>query len=312
MIDLLYSYNLRLSRNHRIFEKTRLNSIGRHLLRYIANSLLPLYLTVTKGKSMKEIGKEVLPIVVSFTSFPVRIGKVWMVVEAMLRQQRRPELIVLWLSRDQFPNELSDLPQQLVEQQTRGLEIRFVEGDIRSHKKYYYAFTEFKDKYVLTIDDDLLFPSTFVGDVYDCVKRHPNSVIANFGSRFRWNEKIGYLDRTDYRIQPDETGKNLFFGSGGGTLFQPDKLLPYMDDIETIWNLCPTADDIYLNSLVHLARMDVTFMGVFPLLSITNDEDVKLTDYNGNLYSPTSTNAGQLRALVMYCRKIHGSNPFEA
>lgn len=307
MINILYSLNHKLSNNPRFFEKTRINSVCRFIIRFIANNILPYYLKLTKKNSLTA---DVLPVVVSLTSFPVRIGKLWIVIEAMLRQYPRPERIVLWLSRDQFPKEIENLPKQLSEQQNRGLEIRFVDGDIRSHKKYYYAFHEFKDKYVLTIDDDLLFPSTFISDVYNCAKRHPNSVIANFGSKFRWNESIKYIDRTNKKICPEETGLNLFFGSGGGTLFQPKLLLQYMDNIALIWQLCPTADDIYLNLLVRLAGMEVTFMDVFPLLSITNDNDSKLKDHNGNLYDSTSTNAFQFKELVKHYQSVYGKNPF--
>lgn len=311
MIDLLYSLNHKLYNTPLFFEKTKINSIGRFLLRLTANNVLPYYLQCTKGKYKKDRTTETLPIIVSLTSFPVRISKIWLVIEAMLRQQKKPERIVLWLSRTQFPNKTGDLPDKLIEQQTRGLEIRFVDGDIRSHKKYYYAFHEFKEKYILTIDDDLLFPSTLLSDIYEYAKQYPNSVIANFGSKFTWNAELGYIERTNETIRPHETGKDLFFGSGGGTLFQPSRLLPYIDNIDTIWKLCPTADDIYLNSLVRLAGMDVTFRGIFPLLSITNANDVKLTDHNGNLYSSDSTNAKQLRSLADYTKKTWGRNPYD-
>lgn len=307
LLDILYRWNCCLSNTSQFLESVRFNSAMRFGIRLAANNILPaLY-----SHSRRHIIDRSLPIVVSLTSFPARINRVWIVIESMLRQTPGPERIVLWLSKDQFPNELNDLPENLVSQTDRGLEIRFVEGDIRSHKKYYYAFTEFKDKYILTIDDDLLFPSTFVNDVYVCAKRHNNSVIANFGSKFRWENQGAYLGRTNETVSPEETGGDLFFGSGGGTLFSPKRLLPFMDDIETIMTLCPTADDIYLNSLIRLAGMEVTFMGVFPLLSITNSDDVKLTSHNGNLYSPSSANSVQLRALVRHCQDIFGRNPFD-
>lgn len=312
MIDILYKLNCKLYNGNAFLEKAKINSAGRFLLRCMANFVLPAYLKITGKQAQNKVDKcaETLPVVVSMTSFPVRIAKLWIVIEAILRQNPRPERVVLWLSKEQFPHGIADLPSRLTRQQARGLEIRFVDGDIRSHKKYYYAFTEFADKYVLTIDDDLLFPSTFVSDVYRCALQHPDSVIANFGSKFTWNPEIGYIARTDGIIRHLETGKDLFFGSGGGTLFLPSRLLPYFDDIDTIWRLCPTADDIYLNSIVRLAGMDITFRGVFPLLSITNNGDVKLTDHNGNLYSPDSVNASQLRNLVSHQQAKYGRNPF--
>lgn len=307
ILDILYSLNCKLSKTPRFLETIRFNSALRFGIRVIANRFIPILYASSKRTCVQES----VPVVVSLTSFPARINRVWIVIESMLRQKVTPEKVILWLSKEQFPREINDLPSELIAQQGRGLDIRFVDGDIRSHKKYYYAFTEFQEKYVLTIDDDLLFPSTFIRDVFECAQRHPNSVIANFGSKFLWDENIGYIGRTNETIQPEETGLDLFFGSGGGTLFRPKRFLPYWDNIETIWKLCPTADDIYLNAITRLAGMEVTFMGVFPLLSITNSNDDKLTDHNGNLYSPTSTNANQLRALNEYLKHRWNKNPFE-
>lgn len=310
MINLLYSLNYKLSNNHPLLEKTKLNSLFRYLLRNVANYLLPLYFRMT-NQSQNKHAEVTIPVVVSLTSFPVRIGKLWVVVEAMLRQCPRPERVVLWLSRTQFPNETADLPNRLLEQQSRGLEIRFVDGDIRSHKKYFYVFKEFADKYVLTIDDDLLFPSTFVDDAYKCAIAHPNSVIAHFGSIFCWRSEIDYFEKLCTPVHPGQTGLNLFFGSGGGTLFPPNRMGYLMDDISTILRLCPTADDIYLNALCRIAGCEVTFRNIYPLLSIENKNDEKLHDCNGYLFSPNSANARQLRDIVKYCIDKYGKNPFD-
>lgn len=307
LLDILYSINCRLSSNPRIFERIKINSAIRFGIRVMANNVLPL--VYTKSSHM-DLNRTPVPIVVSLTSFPARIGKIWLVVESLLRQKTPPERIVLWLSRDQFPDEYGNLPKKLLDRRDRGLDIRFVDGDFRSHKKYYYAFREYPEKFVLTIDDDLLFPSTFIKDVYQCALEFPNSVIANFGSKFKWDSTHCSFESTGIKIRPKETGTNLFFGSGGGTLFQPKRLLPYLDEIETIYGMCPTADDIYLNYLIRLAGMEVTFKEVSPLLSIVNKNDVKLTDHNGHLYSSTSRNAVQLRHLVEYSLEKNGINPF--
>ena len=306
LLDTLFNINCSLSSTPAILEKTRINSAIRFGLRRLANGLLPAIYGRRTGPSLTGM----VPVVVSMTSFPARIRKVWIVVETMLRQRQSPEKIVLWLSRDQFPGGPGQLPERLLAQQSRGLDIRFVDGDIRSHKKYYYAFAEFPDRHILTIDDDLLFPSTFVGDVWACARRHPDSVIANFGSPFAWDEQLGYITRIPGTISPGETGPHLFFGSGGGTLFPAGRMQPWMDDIDTIWSLCPTADDIYLNAIARVAGLSVTFRRVCPLLSLTNRQDVKLTDHNGHLYSPSSANARQLRALVTHLASRSLPNPF--
>lgn len=306
LLDSIFDLNRRVSYNNPVWEKLRFNSAVRFAMRFIANNILPIVYEFSRPETIVEK----LPIIVSLTSFPARIKKLHIVIESLLRQKAAPEKIILWLSKDQFPGEMSDVPKSLLMQQSRGLEIRFVDGDIRSHKKYYYVFREYPKKHVLTIDDDLLFPSTFIFDTYRVATDHPNSVVANFGSKISWNATLNCFEKKYERIPPCTTGKNLFFGSGGGTLFPPNRVNDYLDDIQVIMQLCPTADDIYLNAISRLAGLDITFREVLPLLSIENKNDEKLTDHNGNLYSPTSKNADQLRALVAYCVDKYGINPF--
>lgn len=306
LLDIIYSINAKLSNRPKVFERLKINSVIRFCLRLIANNVLPICYKLSKQK----VPQNSVPVIVSLTSFPVRIGKVWMVIEAMLRQTVRAEKIILWLSRDQFPGEIADLPKELVTQTHRGLVIRFVDGDIRSHKKYYYVFHEFPDKYILTIDDDLLFPSTFINETYHCALRNPSSVIAHFGSIIYWSDQDNYIHKEYRHINTEETGNNFFFGSGGGTLFPPNTIASQIDDISTILSLCPTADDIYLNAISRIANCLTTFRSIFPLLSLKNKNDKKLHDQNGNLFSPQSVNAIQLRAVIDHFISKFNINPF--
>ena len=53
-------------------------------------------------------------------------------------------------------NELKDIPDNLLGYYNKKqLEIIFVEEDLRSHKKYYYAFKEYQNDIIITIDDDI-------------------------------------------------------------------------------------------------------------------------------------------------------------
>lgn len=310
LLDVLYALNTHCPVDDSLWEKLQVKRMGRMLIKLSANILLPLAFKLTKQEGDK-LDKQALPIVVSLTSFPARIGRVWMTIESMLRQKEKPQEIVLWLSRDQFPGGTNDLPIELVEQSNRGLTIRFVDGDIRSYKKFYYAFQEYKDCYIVTIDDDLLFPSSFLASLYACKQQHPNDVIASFGSRYNWDNSIDYFVLAVKPVNIGESSEHLFFGSGGGTLFEPNKLTRFMDSWEVIHKLCPTADDIYLNALIRLAGHNVTFHQNHPLLSIVNANDSKLVSQNGNIQDVNSVNARQLRTLSSYLTKKYGKNPFD-
>lgn len=306
LLDKLYDMNKHLASSNTIWDVLQVKRALNFLVRVFANHILPIFLR-TSNESLNK--GEVVPIIVSITSFPARIGKVWMTIESLLCQSHKPQSIILWLSRDQFPNELDDLPKMLVLQQKRGLNIRFVDGDIKSYKKFYYAFHEFKDSLILTLDDDLLVPSYFLKSIYDCKKEHPNNVIASFGFRFFWDKSINYIYPTKTKIYTNDTGNNLFFGSGGGTLFDTS-VVSKIDSLETILDLCPTADDIYLNGLVRVCGFGITFHMNNPLLSIKSRNNVTLVSHNGDIWDPSSRNAKQLKNLILYYKSRSISNPF--
>ena len=83
-----------------------------------------------------------------------------------------------------------------------------------------------------------------------------------------------------------------------------------MDNIEKILELCPTADDIYLNALIRICGFGVTFHMNNPLLSIISPNNVTLVSHNGDIGDPESINAKQLKDLVSYYRSLSISNPF--
>lgn len=307
LIDVLYNLNARVAKDHSLFEKLQINRIVRLCVRTIANTLVPILL---KQSKQKLADSSQAPITVSLTSFPKRINRVWMTIETMFRQEIKPQSIVLWLSKDQFPNELLDLPDTLTNQLKRGLNIRFVEGDIRSYKKFYYIFRECSNGLVLTIDDDLLFPSYFIKSIYSCYIDHPKSVIASFGFPYVWDEASDHIKTADNKIIIGEPHNGYFFGSGGGTLFNTE-IAKYMESIKTIMKLCPTADDIYLNALAQINGYKVTFHMNNPLLSIVVKNDSKLVDHNGEITEADSVNAYQMRALRKFYLEKYQFEPFK-
>ena len=307
LLDFLYQLSIIFKADESFLEKVQVKRIFRFFIMLLSNSILKIVFRFHTPESKDEVK---LPIVVSLTSFPARIANVWMTIESILRQKSQPQCVVLYLSREQFPNEYNDLPRRLLNLQTRGLHIRFVDGDIRSYKKFYYSFSEFKNTLILTIDDDLLIPSYFLDSIYKCKLLNPNNVIASFGFRYYWDEQEKYISISSNVIHPGESGNDLFFGSGGGTLFD-SSIANYMDDIELIRKICPTADDIYLNALSRVSGYGITFHLNNPLLSIINRNDVKLVDHNGNIGSSDSNNAMQLRQLLHHFNEKYGVNPFK-
>lgn len=92
--------------------------------------------------------------VVSFTTYPARLWCLPIVVGSILKQTRLPDEIVLYLSREQFDNLHNPILRSIEKQ---GVHLVLVDGDIRSHKKYFYAMEEYPESIVITIDDDIIY-----------------------------------------------------------------------------------------------------------------------------------------------------------
>lgn len=134
-----------------------------------------------------------MKIIVSFTSYPPRINSVHQVVESLYRQTVPADEIVLYLSLDEFPLEAASLPGKLKSLIGQGgFRIEWVHGNLKSHKKYYYALQEYKDAVVITVDDDKIYAETMIGDLIKSHERFPDAVSARavrimFKKKRRWN-----------------------------------------------------------------------------------------------------------------------------
>ena len=95
-------------------------------------------------------------VVISLTSFPQRLPKLHNCIATLLSQSVRAEKVVLYLARDECSDDI--IPKRLRRLQSKGLEIRFVDRNVRSLTKIIYALEDFPDKMIVTCDDDKFYP----------------------------------------------------------------------------------------------------------------------------------------------------------
>jgi len=282
----------------------RLLSPVRRVIRSIANLVLPSYLSCRV--SYKNCTKVQLPdVIVSFTSFPARIERVWMVVECMRRQTVMPKKVILWLSKEQFPG--LNLPDSLKNRIDDFFEVRFVEGDIRSHKKYYYVSKEYPDSYIILIDDDILYSDRLVARLWDSHIRFPEAVICSYAYRISYEQDGTIKPYSSWSpLFKSKLSKGLFFGSGGGTLYKPSSLHEDLTNIDLAIKLTPIADDIWLNTMVKLNDRKVFYAGSGLLLTMSNDSQTLTSENIG-----AGRNDEQLKCVSNYYLSKIGKNPYE-
>ena len=134
MIDFFIRIYSSIENKNPFLSRIKFYGTQRTIIKLLANIFVPIYLKTSKCKSHKLANNQKSDLIVSLTTFPARIDKMWIIIECMLRQSYKPDKIILWLSKEQF-NNLGILPKSLLKLRNRGLEIELCDGDLRSHKK---------------------------------------------------------------------------------------------------------------------------------------------------------------------------------
>jgi len=247
----------------------------------ICNIILWFWGLFTKCKLSDKSEREER-IIVSLTSFPKRIKYVWLPIRSLLCNTQRPDRLILWLSKEQFPKGENSLPRLLLNLKKYGAEFRFVEGDIKSHKKYYYAYREFKDDLVLLVDDDLIYPSYFISKMYEKWKISDKpSMVFNYGQRLYSAQ--GELLPADQRVDvldEDNDSRTIMAGSGGGLMLRPSTLSPLITNKDLFLSLTPYSDDYWIDTNVRYSGLKMYKTRGGKLLQLYIYKDFRLWTIN--------------------------------
>ncbi len=187
-------------------------------------------------------------LIVSLTTYELRIGSVHLCIESLLRQHLKPDAIVLWLAED-FPRDL--ITPQLLRQQRRGLQIRFAE-DVRSFLKIVPTLKEYPDAVIVTCDDDMIYPHDWLGSLYRAYLAEPEYIHCHRAHLMtkQPDGRIDAYDRWQYLAPGVRGPSSLLFPTGvGGVLYPPGSLAAECTDSDAFLALCPTQDDIWLKAM---------------------------------------------------------------
>ena len=247
-------------------------------------------------------------LIVSMTSFPDRIACVPQVLERLLVQTLPADEIVLYLAEEQFPGRESDLPGALRDAVSSGrLRLRWVEGDLKPHKKYIYAFREYPEDVVVTVDDDALYDSGLLKTLWQAHLKYPDTVIAGqthlitvdtngqplpYASWFR--RTMGF---------PEGPSMQLLAVGVGGVLYEPKWFPPELYDEEVIRSTCLLADDLWLKTMEMAAGIPVArSLGLEMLDYVPGSQEVALCSANLN----ENRNDGIFTAIRSWAGSFYG------
>lgn len=232
--------------------------------------------------------------VVTMTTHGSRIATVYLALESIARGTRRPARLILWLDD---PDLMRTLPPELRRLQRRGLEVILAPAGYKVHTKYHFYVTSIDrhSRSLVTSDDDIVYPRTWLAGLEEAHARHPELVVCY---------RAHTITPADGALAPYSSWTpcastrpsfRTFGTSVSGQLF-PASFLDYVRDAgEAFLELAPNADDVWLHCLtvragIRVAQIDETPV-LFPFVPTSQATGLYLTNYwdGGNDRQITAT-----------------------
>lgn len=263
------------------------------------------YLKFTLAKSYKSLSPQVLGVdsgsnvIVSLTSFPARIDVVCLAIKSMLNQTRKPKKIVLWLGKELFQDGEANLPITLLELKSLGLDIEFCE-DLKAHTKYFYAFQKYPNNLIVTVDDDIIYPTNLLETLLDTHYQFPNCIAAN-RVRSMEIENASFKPYRGWKINSENNTKasKMNFATGvGGVLYRPELFKKSLYDLEGIKKTTCLGDDIWLKAAQIENEIPVIFTNFYFKEFIEIPESQKENLHSKNVFE--SGNDRQIKDVFKY------------
>jgi len=200
-----------------------------------------------QGVSPKDVPCEVI---VSLTSFPARIETVDKTIRTLLNQTIMPNRLILWLAKEQFPDKERSLPAKLLQLRNNGLEIEWVDKDIKSYKKLIPALQKYPDAIIITVDDDWYYHRDLVKTLMEEHYRNPQMIISNLITHpyFDNSGELHSANNLEPYIGTASFGNKVL--GYGGVLYPPKCLSSEV--FYDFMHIAPTNDDIWFWSMAVL------------------------------------------------------------
>lgn len=184
-------------------------------------------------------------LIVSMTTFPPRAKFAAQTLDSILCQSLRPDRIVVWLAEDECGGQ--NVPAELMRYKDLNVEFHFTEKSMRSYQKLIFTIKEFPEAIIVTVDDDVIYSSTMLENLYVSYKKYPYDISCHRAHRILFDENNKPLPYKQWKMRiSDRTPSFMHLATGvGGVLYPPHCLDSRFFDLEGIKKLAPTCDDLW-------------------------------------------------------------------
>lgn len=186
-------------------------------------------------------------LIVSLTSFPQRMYDIHFTLYSLLTQTLKPDMVILWLGEDKFPNREKDLPKDVIKLMNNGLTVKFCR-DIRSYTKLIPSLKEFSDAVIVTADDDIYYEKNWLEGLYNSYLKDKQSIHCHRANGI--TVKNNEINSDKKWIEPNKmnsSGSSFrhFLTGVGGVLYPPNCLYKDVLDEDKFMQLAPRHDDAW-------------------------------------------------------------------
>ena len=194
-------------------------------------------------------------IIVSLTSYPERIYDIHYCLYSLLNQYLKPDKVILWLAKEEFPDGELDLPKEVLILKNNGLTIKFCEN-IKSYKKSIPTLKEYPNDILVTADDDIYYPPDWLKKLYEEHKKYPKSVIGLRSRQMQINNNDEFIDYNKWKLSNEEKEESYlnFMTGSGGILYPPNCFYKDVLKKEIFLDIAENGDDLWLWAMTVLNK----------------------------------------------------------
>lgn len=252
-------------------EKYVIKKYQNRKIKHLDTDLIDKKISNTKALSLN-FPKRDEELIINVTSFPQRIKDIHYTLYSLLMQTLAPDRVILWLGHEEFPNELNDLPNEIINLAKKGLEINFCHN-LGSYNKLIDGLRQYPSAVHVTADDDVYYHEDWLKGLYSEYKK--------FGKKYVYAYRVRKIVLDSDKISPYNTWKirknrdyspyylNFFTGVGG--VLYPSKILGNeVFNEEKFLSLTPHADDIWYWAMAVMNSAKIKMVPKFRGLVYTN------------------------------------------
>jgi hypothetical protein len=237
-------------------------------------------------------------VVVSMTTTPFRIKKMWPTLNSILLQSKKPEKIYLWIPKSfkRFPNDkILHLPHFI--KSNPAIEVNYIETDLGPATKLLPCLQLFanQDTKIIVLDDDLIYQKHLISNLLKHEQLDPFAAVGVAGT------VVFGTKRKEYRATNKITLVDVLLGHQGYLVkpqFFPKAVFEYPNNLPEAF----FEDDVWFSG--HLERMGIRRMLIPAKRSLRNI----ITRQNETLALCRNENKGKgnFMCVFNYFRNTHG------